>query len=100
MDELPKSGRWWQKKRWIAAGLFALAAWYPLSAGPAFYIIGRGWLSQPARRWLDDAYDPIRTVLLTAPLDRTPAFKWWGALVETCFRAGRDAADAEAARPS
>ena len=43
MQAKPSKPRW-KRKRWIAAGVLALAVCYPLSAGPAAYAVGRGWL--------------------------------------------------------
>jgi hypothetical protein len=34
----------WKRKRWIALAILLLIAWYPLSAGPAAYFDGRGWV--------------------------------------------------------
>jgi hypothetical protein len=36
---------WRKKKRWAAALALLAAMWYPLSAGPSGYAVGRGWMS-------------------------------------------------------
>ena len=68
----------WRRKRWIAAAVLWLVVAYPLSLGPAFYCVGRGWLSDS-----DDIatafYKPLVYVsTLTGQHDRIGEFgQWW-----------------------
>ena len=38
MTAPPPRRPWWKRKRTAVAGLLALASFYPLSCGPAFYV--------------------------------------------------------------
>jgi hypothetical protein len=68
----------WKRKRWIAAAVLWLVSMYPLSLGPAFYCVGRGWLSAG-----DDVatafYKPLVYVARwTGQHDRIGDYgKWW-----------------------
>lgn len=80
MDDASPKRRWWRKKRWAAA----LALWlalpilYPLSAGPAFYAVVRGWTD---RTTFNAAYRPVHLLL---PESVAPAYAdyliWWRSL--------------------
>jgi hypothetical protein len=48
--EMPHSVRWftpwsWRRRWWVAAGLLLFFVGYPLSIGPAYGLLVRGWLS-------------------------------------------------------
>ncbi len=87
MDEPKPKRPWWKRKQTWAALVVWLAVGYPLSAGPAAYCLGQGWIVYPVYR---TAYAPlIDTERAVWPW---PPDTSWDRYCTFCYSAGTDAA--------
>ena len=49
--------------KWTAAGLVLSLVAYPLSYGPFYWLLGRGWISQPVFETVSYLYAPLGWIL-------------------------------------
>jgi len=52
---------WHRRKGTWAAGILAMVIAYPLSLGPVWYAIGRGWVTYPDVEWYHRPYLAVVT---------------------------------------